>query len=311
MRLCPQFAKQMEPRKFDCDANGIEWPACPDFFNKELLAAVLFDDPDGTRCDGLLEFCKTPEQDRDRIRTQLQAWEAIDRRSRLERIMDKGERRFDEIGNLVYQRILECKALHPFCIDALQIAKEHLQQNRNPDSGHVVNRCIAVTATAGCGASGIAALLPYAVAKRRVLMISPSICIRKQLYETLCGHSGEDGSSDRPAFACAKGLLTPRALPSVVVLKNERQFTRALPNQFGIVLATLSMFSDERELRSAPRRPKAQSQRLNPRTDQARAKERLHWTKLLAPDAFDLIVVVDVHRLPVGLWHNIERHFSP
>ena len=79
-------------------------------------------------------------------------------------------------------------------IKAVQSASEQLN---NPDKPNIA----LVVLPTGCGKTGVAVLAAYALNASRVLVITPSLIISKQIHEAFCG------SKSRDCFLLERGII--------------------------------------------------------------------------------------------------------
>lgn len=86
--------------------------------------------------------------------------------------------------------------LYQHQIDAVLSAKQQLQNPSQP------NIALVVLPT-GCGKTGVAVLAPYALNATRVLVVTPSVKISKQIHEAFCG------SKERECFLVERKIVGP------------------------------------------------------------------------------------------------------
>ncbi len=118
----------------------------------------------------------------------------------------------------------------------------------------------------GCGKSGIAVLAPYVLGARRVLVVTPSITITKQL--------GEDIADPDKCFI-GKTLLPNKAdaravLPSNSVVEKTKQIKKGLSND--IMIANAHKFGGKSRIKIED----------------------------IPKDNFDLVIVDEAHHYPAA-----------
>ena len=91
-------------------------------------------------------------------------------------------------------------------IDAVKMVVKQLEDREKP------NIALVVLPT-GCGKTGVAVLAAYALNASRVLVITPSVKISKQIHEAFCGSQTQ---TDKRCFLEKRGIFSPDDVVYVV-----------------------------------------------------------------------------------------------
>lgn len=126
---------------------------------------------------------------------------------------------------------------------------------------------------AGCGKSGLIAILPYRIAEGRVLVITPNIKTRQTIEEALDPSSSEN-------FYINQRILAKNDCPRVVVLASG-ETNRYDTDEAHIVVTNI--------------------QQLQSRTG---------WLEQFPKDYFDLIIVDEAHHNVAKSWQKVFRYFN-
>lgn len=127
----------------------------------------------------------------------------------------------------------------------------------------------------GCGKSGVAAILPFGIARGRVLVIAPNLTIKEELHRAL------DISNRQKCFWWQRGVLTPEDMthgPYVCTLDTGNL---SVCDQSHIVVTNI--------------------QQLGANTDK--------WLPKFPSDFFDLIIVDEAHHSAAPSWRRVFERF--
>jgi len=127
----------------------------------------------------------------------------------------------------------------------------------------------------GCGKSGVAALLPFGIAKGRVLVIAPNLTIKEELYSTF------DITNRQKCFWLQRGVLGPQDMahgPYVCTLDTGNL---SVCEKSHIVVTNI--------------------QQLGTNTDK--------WLPEFPVDFFDLIIVDEAHHSAAASWQRVFSRF--
>ena len=152
--------------------------------------------------------------------------------------------------------------------DAALRIRDHLKRNK-------IALCVLPT---GAGKSGIAVLSAYACSARRVLVITPSKHISKQMLNSFCDTNGES-------------FLVKRE-----IVKQEEFFNDCRPSCGGIVKNTRdinSYFDCELVISNAHKFGTNSSVSIED----------------ISSDSIDLVIVDEAHHYPAETWRTIVDHF--
>lgn len=127
----------------------------------------------------------------------------------------------------------------------------------------------------GCGKSGVAAILPFGIAKGRVLVIAPNLTIKEELYRAF------DITNRQKCFWWQRGVLAPRDMthgPYVCTLDTGNL---SVCEKSHIVVTNI--------------------QQLGTNTDK--------WLPKFPTDFFDLIIVDEAHHSAAASWQRVFERF--
>lgn len=127
----------------------------------------------------------------------------------------------------------------------------------------------------GCGKSGVAAILPFGIAKGRVLVIAPNLTIKEELYRAF------DITNRQKCFWWQRGVLAPRDMthgPYVCTLDTGNL---SVCDKSHIVVTNI--------------------QQLGTNTDK--------WLPRFPTDFFDLIIVDEAHHSAAASWQRVFERF--
>lgn len=127
----------------------------------------------------------------------------------------------------------------------------------------------------GCGKSGVAAILPFGIAKGRVLMIAPNLTIKEELYRAF------DITNRQQCFWWQRGVLAPQDMthgPYVCTLDTGNL---SVCDKSHIVVTNI--------------------QQLGTNTDK--------WLPKFPRDFFDLIIVDEAHHSAAASWQRVFSRF--
>lgn len=128
----------------------------------------------------------------------------------------------------------------------------------------------------GCGKSGLASLIPFGIAKGRVLIIAPNLTIKKELFDTL------DITNRQKCFWRKRG-----------VLKNEDML--AGPLACTLDVGNISVCEKSHIVIT-------NVHQLSTNTDK--------WLSKFSDDFFDLIIIDEAHHSAADSWKNVLTKFA-
>ena len=133
----------------------------------------------------------------------------------------------------------------------------------------------------GCGKTGVAALAPYVLGVRNVLVLTPSVNITRQIHENFCGRGGE-----HPSFFEKRNIIT-------------REHAEVFcPSTSGIILKASQLrdhFAYNNELLV-----------VNVHKIGGRSKVRIED---IDGQKFELVIVDEAHHYPAHMWKAVVDHF--
>ena len=127
----------------------------------------------------------------------------------------------------------------------------------------------------GCGKSGVAALLPFGIAEGRVLVISPNLTIKEELYKTL------DVTNRQKCFWRQRGVLEDRHMTTGPYVCTLDTGNLSVCEQSHIVLTNIHQLGTSAE----------------------------KWLKKFPEDFFDLIIVDEAHHGAATSWKRVFERF--
>ena len=155
-------------------------------------------------------------------------------------------------------------------IDAVKRVREQLQNPQMP------NIALVVLPT-GCGKTGVAVLAAYALNASRVLVITPSVKISKQLHEAFCG------SQTRRCFLEERGICKSENVIHVVprgeCITNAAQILQHYVDPFMVVNAHKIGGQSSVKIEDIP------------------------------SNGYDLVIVDEAHHYPAPTWKTLVDHF--
>ena len=162
--------------------------------------------------------------------------------------------------------------LWPHQVEAIKSIRNHLNDSSKPQ----IALCVLPT---GAGKSGIAVMTAYACNARRVLVITPSKHISKQMLISFCDDDGQ-------SFLVKRGIVKKEA------------FNRCCrPDCKGVVSDTNEISSHfDRELVIA-------------NAHKFGSKSRVKITDIQS-EGVDLLIVDEAHHYPAETWRTVVNHFS-
>jgi excisionase family DNA binding protein len=128
----------------------------------------------------------------------------------------------------------------------------------------------------GCGKSGLAAIVPFGIAKGRVLIVAPNLTIKEGLFESL------DVTNRQKCFWRKRDILSDEAMiggPFATTLDT---------GNISVCEKSHFVISNVHQLATNPEK----------------------WLHRFPRDFFDLIVVDEAHHSPAESWKNVLEHFS-
>ena len=160
------------------------------------------------------------------------------------------------------------KHIHQHQIGAVFAVHEHLSDPTNP------NIALVVLPT-GCGKTGVAVLASYVLNATKVLVITPSVTISKQIYDVFCHQEN--------MFLLERQIITaeqiPLLLPRGVCIVNSTEVLHNLHFPLMIVNA----------------------HKIGGRSNVA--------IEDIPSDAYDLVIVDEAHHYPAPTWKLLVDHF--
>lgn len=182
------------------------------------------------------------------------------------------------------------QGLHQGQVAALRGVVAHFKVGSKPDTAIVVM-------PTGAGKSGVAALVPYLLSAKRVLVLTPSVIITKQLAETYWGEGGTK------SFYQQRGLITAAEASSFV--EKGTMHTKSL---------TDSSLSREENVQRVVRAFESSSLtiinchkiRRTQTTDGGITIDDLQPVH----DKFDLVIVDEAHHYPAPTWRGVVDKFQ-
>lgn len=163
------------------------------------------------------------------------------------------------------------KQLYPHQIEAVFKARDHLADLARTNMGTIA----LVVLPTGCGKSGIAVLASFVLNAKKVLVITPSITITKQLYDDFC--------DSEEMFLVKRGIIEK---------ENALEFTPR-----GVEVCKASDF------------PKSLHYSLVVANAQKFGTTSCISIKKIRTDCFDLVIVDEAHHYPADTWRTIVDHF--
>lgn len=155
-------------------------------------------------------------------------------------------------------------------IDAVKNVHAQLQKQDMP------NIALVVLPT-GCGKTGVAVLAAYALNASRVLVITPSVKISKQIHEAFCG------SPARKCFLVERGIIqeadVPRVCPQGTCITDSKMIRRHIVDPFMVVNA----------------------HKIGGQSSVAIAD--------IPNSNYDLVIVDEAHHYPAPTWKTLVDHF--
>ena len=152
----------------------------------------------------------------------------------------------------------------------------------------IENNCIPgeialVVLPTGCGKTGVAALAPFVLGVRNVLVLTPSVIITRQILDAFCGR---DGAGDEPqvlSFYEKRKIVKSRVL---------------CPSTSGIILKA----SQLRDLLAYNNELLV----VNVHKIGGRSKVRIED---INSQKFELVIVDEAHHYPAHMWRTVVDHF--
>jgi DNA repair protein RadD len=135
------------------------------------------------------------------------------------------------------------------------------------------NRHAIIQLPVGCGKTGAIAILPFGIARGRMLVVAPSLIIRDNLYKNL-------DITNQSSFLRRFGVLAAGRRPACAVL-DEKANIRDCDAAAIVVTNIQQLVSGSRE----------------------------KWLYKLSPDFFDMIVMDEAHHSPAATWKESLEYF--
>ena len=127
----------------------------------------------------------------------------------------------------------------------------------------------------GCGKSGLAAILPFGIAKGRVLVIAPNLAIKDELYKAF------DITNKQKCFWRKREVLEDRHMTSGPYVCTLDAGNLSVCEKSHIVLTNIQQFGTNAE----------------------------KWLAKFPEDFFDLIIVDEAHHSPAASWRSVCERF--
>lgn len=141
---------------------------------------------------------------------------------------------------------------------------------------HAGNKKAIVQVPVGCGKSGLAAILPFGIAKGRVLVITPNLTITKGMFETL------DVTNRQKCFWRQRGVLQDKDMIGGPFTCTLDSGNISVAEKSHIVVTNVHQLSTN--------------------TDK--------WLNKFSENFFDLIIVDEAHHAAAKSWRQVMERFS-
>lgn len=167
------------------------------------------------------------------------------------------------------------RCLYEHQVDAVLRVRDHFRDPSKP------NIALVVLPT-GCGKTGVAVLAPYALNASRVLVITPSVIISKQIYEAFVGSE----LGDKECFLVQREIIPKenrhRFIPiaTCITRANQIRSRSCMQNNVVIVNAHKVGGNSSVSIEELPR------------------------------DNFELVIVDEAHHYPANTWRLLVDHFQ-
>ena len=149
-------------------------------------------------------------------------------------------------------------------------------------------RIALVVLPTGCGKTGVAALAPYVLGVRNVLVLTPSVIILRQIHEAFCGvvaRQEQETVVIYPSFYEKRGIITTHR-------------DRFCPSSSGIILRANQFnthVAENKELLV-----------VNVHKIAGRSNVKIEE---IDNEKFDLVIVDEAHHYPAPMWKRVVDHF--
>lgn len=161
--------------------------------------------------------------------------------------------------------------LYQHQVDAVEAACQSLQ-------GQNATSIALVVLPTGCGKTGVAVLAAYALNASRVLVITPSVKISKQIHENFCG------SENRHCFLLERNIIKAdeesSICPSGAYITNTSKIRQHMRDPFMVVNAHKIGGTSSVKIEDIPN------------------------------NAYDLVIVDEAHHYPALTWKTLVDHFD-
>lgn len=137
------------------------------------------------------------------------------------------------------------------------------------------NKTAIVQIPVGCGKTGLASIIPFGVAKGRVLVVSPNLTINKELFESF------DVTNHQKCFWKKRGVLTNEDMIGGPFACTLNTGNISICKKSHIVITNVHQLATN--------------------TDK--------WLNKFTEDFFDLIIVDEAHYSPAKSWKQVLEHF--
>ncbi|KAJ6637312.1 51.5 kDa protein [Pseudolycoriella hygida] len=184
----------------------------------------------------------------------------------------------------------ENKLIYRHQIDAVFAVKEYFSSAETPD------RPALVVAPTGAGKSGIVALLPYVLAASKVMILSPSLIITKQLEMEF----GLRNDAATESFYFKRGMIQESHLNAFLEAGKKIDHTEAIKNmqKYNLVIVNAQKFS---------KNSSASLVEPDDTVDEMVGIQLLRTRENFA--SFTTLIVDEAHHYPAETWDLIYREF--
>ena len=170
--------------------------------------------------------------------------------------------------------------------EALQaLLRHHQQLVAKPQRWQ--DRIALINIPTGAGKAGVVVLAPYVLAANRVLVVTPSIIVARQLYKAFCNREGTEA-----AFMLQRGIVNNVADLSPMIPRTSQASLESADE-------VKAMVKDSNQELVITNIQKIGSHE----NSHARLED-------LDPHAFDLIIVDEAHHYPARTWLAFVNHFQ-
>ncbi len=137
------------------------------------------------------------------------------------------------------------------------------------------NKTAIVQIPVGCGKSGLASIIPFGIAKGRVLVVSPNLTIKEGLFETF------DVTNRQKCFWRKRGVLKNEDMIGGPFACTLHSGNISICKKSHIIITNVHQLATNTE----------------------------KWLKKFPNDFFDLIIIDEAHHSPTKSWKQVLSHF--